>query len=107
MKPATSSPPVRQKILPGTNRFCSKRGLHFQVQTAFHFALPLAEDSPGRGRPTVCEINLPRIFWAEMHLLVRLADPFEIGAVALWFYAPVAHNVTGVTIPVDGGWTAQ
>ena len=37
----------------------------------------------------------------------RTSDPAEIGALALWLCAPVAHNVTGVTLPVDGGWTAQ
>ena len=37
----------------------------------------------------------------------RLSDPSEIGALALWLCAPVAHNVTGTAIPVDGGWTAQ
>jgi 3-hydroxybutyrate dehydrogenase len=37
----------------------------------------------------------------------RTSDPSEIGALALWLCSPVAHNVTGVTIPVDGGWTAQ
>ncbi len=37
----------------------------------------------------------------------RLSDPSEIGALALWLCAPVAHNVTGTAIPVDGGWTSQ
>lgn len=37
----------------------------------------------------------------------RTSDPAEIGALALWLCAPVAHNVTGTVIPVDGGWTAQ
>ncbi len=37
----------------------------------------------------------------------RMSDPSEIGALALWLCAPVAHNVTGTAIPVDGGWTAQ
>jgi len=37
----------------------------------------------------------------------RTSDPSEIGALALWLCDPVAHNVTGTTIPVDGGWTAQ
>ena len=37
----------------------------------------------------------------------RMSDPAEIGALARWLCAPVAHNVTGTTIPVDGGWTAQ
>lgn len=37
----------------------------------------------------------------------RMSDPSEIGALALWLCDPVAHNVTGTSIPVDGGWTAQ
>ncbi|MDQ2095326.1 SDR family NAD(P)-dependent oxidoreductase [Rhodalgimonas zhirmunskyi] len=37
----------------------------------------------------------------------RTSDPSEIGALALWLCARVAHNVTGTVIPVDGGWTAQ
>jgi 3-hydroxybutyrate dehydrogenase len=37
----------------------------------------------------------------------RMSDPAEIGQLALWLCSPVAHNVTGTAIPVDGGWTAQ
>ncbi|PIE07300.1 MAG: 3-hydroxybutyrate dehydrogenase [Rhodobacterales bacterium] len=37
----------------------------------------------------------------------RMSTPAEIGALARWLCAPIAHNVTGATIPVDGGWTAQ
>lgn len=37
----------------------------------------------------------------------RMSDPAEIGAIALWLCSPVAHNITGVALPVDGGWTAQ
>ncbi|MCT4654978.1 MAG: 3-hydroxybutyrate dehydrogenase [Cohaesibacter sp.] len=37
----------------------------------------------------------------------RLSDPSEIGALATWLCSPVAHNITGTSIPVDGGWTAQ
>jgi 3-hydroxybutyrate dehydrogenase len=37
----------------------------------------------------------------------RTSDPSEIGSLALWLCDPIAHNVTGTTIPVDGGWTAQ
>ncbi|MCC5987822.1 MAG: 3-hydroxybutyrate dehydrogenase [Pararhodobacter sp.] len=44
---------------------------------------------------------------AEKQPSRRLSDPSEIGALALWLCAPVAHNVTGTAIPVDGGWTAQ
>ena len=37
----------------------------------------------------------------------RLSAPAEIGALALWLCNPVAHNLTGTAIPIDGGWTAQ
>lgn len=37
----------------------------------------------------------------------RMSDPAEIGALALWLCAPMAHNITGTAIPIDGGWTAQ
>ena len=38
---------------------------------------------------------------------LRASDPSEIGALAVWLCSPVAHNLTGAAIPVDGGWTAQ
>jgi 3-hydroxybutyrate dehydrogenase len=44
---------------------------------------------------------------AEKQPSRRTSDPSEIGALALWLCAPVAHNVTGTAIPIDGGWTAQ
>ncbi|MEQ9258999.1 MAG: SDR family oxidoreductase [Roseovarius sp.] len=37
----------------------------------------------------------------------RISDPAEMGALALWLCDPIAHNVTGTAIPVDGGWTVQ
>ncbi|HEX3395467.1 MAG TPA: 3-hydroxybutyrate dehydrogenase [Steroidobacteraceae bacterium] len=37
----------------------------------------------------------------------RLSSPAEIARLALWLCAPEAHNITGTTIPIDGGWTAQ
>jgi 3-hydroxybutyrate dehydrogenase len=44
---------------------------------------------------------------AEKQPSRRISDPAEIAALALWLCAPVAHNVTGTAIPIDGGWTAQ
>lgn len=44
---------------------------------------------------------------AEKQPSHRTSMPEEIGALALWLCSPIAHNVTGTTIPVDGGWTAQ
>ena len=37
----------------------------------------------------------------------RTCDPSEIGALVLYLCSPVAHNITGTSIPIDGGWTAQ
>ena len=37
----------------------------------------------------------------------RMSTPDEIGALVVFLCSPLAHNITGVSIPVDGGWTAQ
>lgn len=37
----------------------------------------------------------------------RTSDPSEIGAMICWLCEPIAHNITGTAIPIDGGWTAQ
>ena len=44
---------------------------------------------------------------AEKHPSRRTSDPSEIGQLALWLAAPIAHNITGTAIPIDGWWTAQ
>ncbi|HEX7688963.1 MAG TPA: SDR family NAD(P)-dependent oxidoreductase [Burkholderiaceae bacterium] len=38
---------------------------------------------------------------------LRMSLPSEIGELACMLCQPWAHNITGATIPVDGGWTAQ
>jgi 3-hydroxybutyrate dehydrogenase len=37
----------------------------------------------------------------------RTSLPSEIARVVAWLCEPAAHNLTGTSIPVDGGWTAQ
>lgn len=37
----------------------------------------------------------------------RMSTPDEIGQLAVFLCAKAAHNITGVAIPIDGGWTAQ
>jgi len=37
----------------------------------------------------------------------RMSKPSEIGELVAWLCHPVAHNITGAAIPVDGGWTSQ
>ncbi|MCF6303044.1 MAG: 3-hydroxybutyrate dehydrogenase [Devosiaceae bacterium] len=44
---------------------------------------------------------------AEKQPSRRTSDPSEIGELCLWLCSKNAHNITGTSIPVDGGWTAQ
>jgi 3-hydroxybutyrate dehydrogenase len=44
---------------------------------------------------------------AEKQPSRRTSRPEEIGAVAAFLASPLAHNITGIALPVDGGWTAQ
>ncbi len=44
---------------------------------------------------------------SEKQPSLRTSRPEEIGALALWLCSPLAHNITGAAIPIDGGWTAQ
>ena len=37
----------------------------------------------------------------------RMSRPSEIGAIALFLCSKTAHNITGASISVDGGWSAQ
>lgn len=38
---------------------------------------------------------------------LRTSRPAEIARLVSWLCDPVAHNMTGTAIPVDGAWTAQ
>ncbi|OHC71484.1 MAG: 3-hydroxybutyrate dehydrogenase [Rhodocyclales bacterium RIFCSPLOWO2_02_FULL_63_24] len=37
----------------------------------------------------------------------RMSAPAEIGQLTAWLCHPIAHNITGTSIPVEGGWTSQ
>jgi 3-hydroxybutyrate dehydrogenase len=43
----------------------------------------------------------------EKQPTLRTSLPNEIATLVAWLCDPVAHNMTGTAIPVDGGWTAQ
>ncbi len=60
----------------------------------------LAEQSTG-GEQTSREMMAP------LHPMGRIGEPDEIADLALWLCSPQASFITGVSIPVDGGYVAQ
>ena len=42
-----------------------------------------------------------------VHALGRASDPIEIARAAVWLCSDEASFVTGIAMPVDGGWTAH
>jgi NAD(P)-dependent dehydrogenase (short-subunit alcohol dehydrogenase family) len=43
---------------------------------------------------------------AQVHPIQRVGKPGEVAAAVLWLCSDDASLVTGVTLPIDGGWTA-
>lgn len=48
-----------------------------------------------------------RSLLAEKQPSLRMTLPAEIAALAAFLCRREAHNITGASLPVDGGWTAQ
>jgi 3-hydroxybutyrate dehydrogenase len=44
---------------------------------------------------------------AEKQPSQRMSDPSEIAEAVYWLCNPASHNITGISLPLDGGWTAQ
>ena len=44
---------------------------------------------------------------AEKQPSLRFTKVEDIGGVAVFLCSPAAQNITGISLPVDGGWTAQ
>jgi NAD(P)-dependent dehydrogenase (short-subunit alcohol dehydrogenase family) len=65
---------------------------------------PGAIDTPMLDRFTE---SVPREMLISMHPIGRLGKPEEIADVVVWLASPQASFVTGQTILVDGGFTAQ
>jgi len=43
----------------------------------------------------------------NLHPVGRIASPEEIASAVLWLCSAEAGFITGITLPVDGGWTAR
>ncbi len=48
-----------------------------------------------------------RALLGEKQPSLRLSLPEDIAAMAVWLCRREAHNITGASLPIDGGWTAQ
>lgn len=48
-----------------------------------------------------------RALLGEKQPSLRMSLPEDIAAMVLWLCRREAHNVTGASLPIDGGWTAQ
>jgi len=48
-----------------------------------------------------------RALVAEKQPSMRMAMPEDLGALCVFLCSNAAHNMTGVALPMDGGWTAQ
>jgi len=48
-----------------------------------------------------------RALLSEKQPSLRMSLPEDIAALVVWLCRREAHNMTGASLPVDGGWTAQ
>lgn len=44
---------------------------------------------------------------AARHPTERFVDPANVGALAVFLCSPAAKDITGATLPIDGGWQAR
>lgn len=102
--------------LPGRVAYCaSKGGVHMLTKVlALEWAphgITVNAISPG---PFMTELNQPVLqnpevnrFFVDRIPLGRWGNPEEIGPLAVYLASDAASFVTGATLYIDGGWTAQ
>jgi NAD(P)-dependent dehydrogenase (short-subunit alcohol dehydrogenase family) len=57
--------------------------------------------------PVTGETPEGEAFWGQQHPLGRIGRPEEVAEAVVWLCSSRASFITGVALPVDGGWTAQ
>jgi len=53
------------------------------------------------------ETEAERRYAAARHPTERFVNPANVGALALFLCSPAANDITGATLPIDGGWQAR
>lgn len=48
-----------------------------------------------------------RRYVATRHPTERFVEPTNVGALAVFLCSPAANDITGATLPIDGGWQAR
>ena len=51
--------------------------------------------------------DVRKLITDEFQPMKRMVTPQEVAAAILWAASPASSGVTGLTIPVDGGWAAK
>lgn len=64
----------------------------------------IADQALTRGIP---EAEVVARVMLDRTAIKRLIEPAEVAAAALWLCAPDTGYITGVSLPLDGGWTAH
>jgi 3-hydroxybutyrate dehydrogenase len=59
------------------------------------------------GDPGATRDDGVRALLSEKQPSLRMSLPEDIASMVLWLCRREAHNVTGASFPIDGGWTAQ
>jgi 2-deoxy-D-gluconate 3-dehydrogenase len=101
--------------IPGQSVYCSSKGAVVQLVRALAVEWAKAGVTVNSVAPTFVETNLTRerlrnpefrSFVLERIPSRRLATPQDIAAAVVFLAGEQAGMITGVNLPVDGGWTA-
>lgn len=61
---------------------------------------------PGTIETPLLSMSAPKDY-APLHPMQRIGQPSEVAQAVVWLCSDAASFITGVALPVDGGWTAR